>query len=308
VDEFELIRRYFVRDSDARDVCVGIGDDGAVLRPDPDRDLVTVVDTLVENVHFAADMSPFDIGYRAVAVNLSDIAAMGARPRWMTLALTLREARADWLEDFAAGLDSAAAAHGVTLVGGDTTRGECIVVSVQITGDVAAGSAILRSGARVGDTIFVTGTVGDSAAGRELLAAGREQEFLTRRFRHPIARVEFGGKLGGAATAAIDVSDGLYTDLEKLLSASGVGGVIDLECLPISAALRSTFDREAQRRLALSGGDDYELCFTADAANLPDSGELMVTAIGKVRPGAGLECREAGKTVDYTDSGYRHFK
>jgi thiamine-monophosphate kinase len=308
VDEFELIRRYFVRDTDVQDIVVDIGDDGAVLRPDPDCELVTVVDTLVENVHFDADMNPYDIGYRSVAVNLSDIAAMGARPRWMTLALTLCEARADWLEGFSAGLHSGASAYGLRLVGGDTTKGPCIVVSVQITGDVAAGGAILRSGAQVGDTIFVTGTVGDAAAGRKLMADGDEHEFFMHRFLHPVPRVAFGQALCGIATAAIDVSDGLYTDLEKLLRASGVGGVIDLELLPMSEALRSTFDRNAQRRFALSGGDDYELCFTARAKDVPDSGELTVTAIGETRPEPGIECREAGNIFDYSDSGYRHFR
>jgi thiamine-monophosphate kinase len=306
VDEFELIRKYFVRPDGAEGVVVGIGDDGAVLLPDPDRELVTVVDTLVANVHFPEATNAFDIGYRSVAINISDIAAMGARPRWMTLALTLLSADEDWLQGFAEGLRAAAAEHDVALVGGDTTSGDRVVVSVQVIGDVAPGAALLRSGAEVGDTIYVTGTVGDAAAGLELLNAGTPDETLGARFLRPTARVSYGQALVGIASAAIDVSDGLYGDLQKLLSASGVGGVIDLDSLPISEVLRSKFDTNAQREFALSGGDDYELCFTA-SETLPDPDDLRVTAIGSVTEGSGIVCREGGNVVQYDDSGYLHF-
>ncbi len=307
MDEFELIRRYFARMPSAADVVVGIGDDGAVLRPDPGRDLVTVVDTLVERVHFAADIDAGDLGFRAVAVNLSDIAAMGARPRWMTLALTLREARSAWLERFAAGLEAAARPHDLLLVGGDTTQGELVVVSVQITGDVAQGTALTRSGAKPGDRIFVTGTLGDAAAGLELLSRGQRQVDLVHRFLRPSARVAYGQALVGTASAAIDISDGLYTDLDKLLSASGVGGEIDCDKLPVSAALQSRFDADACLEFALSGGDDYELCFTAGADAPPSAGDLAVTEIGICREKPGLDCRRGGKPYACVDRGYRHF-
>jgi thiamine-monophosphate kinase len=308
VDEFELIRRHFMLPGDIPDVITGIGDDGAVVKPELGRDLITVIDTLVEDVHFLSDTNAADIGYRAVAVNLSDIAAMGGRPRWMTLALTLRDASSHWVGQFATGLHAAAAEHGVTLIGGDTTRGSCVVASVQITGDVESGGAILRSGAKSGDTIYVTGTVGDAAAGLELVRECRPDAYLSGRFLRPTARVEYGQMLSGVATAAIDISDGLFADLQKMLVASGLGGVIDLDNLPVSDVLQSTFEKDVVRQIALSGGDDYELCFTANATDLPDPGKLRVTAIGSVTASAGLVCRDAGCVVEYSDSGYLHFQ
>jgi thiamine-monophosphate kinase len=308
VDEFELIRRYFVRANEDDGVITGIGDDGAVLRANANLDLVTVVDTLVEGVHFPADFDAADIAYRAVAVNLSDIAAMGARPRWMTLALTLSKADEAWLDAFATGLFDAASEHDVVLVGGDTTSGEKTVISVQITGEVGRDAAILRSGASPGDTIYLTGTVGDAAGGLELMSAGQSDGYLQNRFRRPSARVNYGCLLSGVASAAIDVSDGLFGDLSKLLAASNVGAELDLCKLPLSAALQANFDSESQRRLALSGGDDYELCFTSASASLPDAGGLRVTAIGQVTSAAALVCRDENGIVEYDDSGYLHFQ
>lgn len=308
VDEFELIQTYFVSADEGSGVVTGIGDDGAVLQPELGREIVTVVDTLVGGTHFPDVTDAGDIGYRAVAVNLSDIAAMGARPRWMTLALTLPNADAGWVGRFAEGMRAAAAPHDVALVGGDTTSGDCLVVSVQITGDVEAGCALHRSGACVDDTIFVTGTFGDAAAGLGLLAAGTPNSYLSSRFLRPVARVEYGQQLVGCATAVIDVSDGLIGDLQKLLSASGVGGVIDLEKVPVSSELQAAFAPDEQRRFALSGGDDYELCFTAAAKNVPAAAGIAVTAIGTITREAGLVCRDHGAVVPYHDSGYRHFR
>ena len=307
VDEFELIQRYFVRDGEARGVTTGIGDDGAVLQPEPGRELITVIDTLVENVHFPADISPADLGYRCVAVNLSDIAAMGGRPLWMTLALTMPASDEDWLSDFAGGLHEAAAEHDVSLVGGDTTRGDAIVVSVQISGDVATGTAVHRSGARCGDTIYVTGTIGDAGAGLALLSAGNSDEYLLHRFLRPTARVAAGQALPGLASAAIDISDGLLGDLKKLLDASDVGGEIQLDALPTSDALKAAFDKKSQRRFALAAGDDYELCFTSSAEVATELGGVPVTAIGTITDGNSLVCRDHGKIVEIADSGYRHF-
>ena len=308
MDEFELIRRYFVRANEDDGVITGIGDDGAVLRANADLDLVTVVDTLVEGVHFPADFAAADIAYRAVAVNLSDIAAMGARPRWMTLALTLSRANEAWLDAFATGLFDAASEHDVVLVGGDMTSGEKSVVSVQITGQVGRYAAILRSRASPGDTIYVTGTVGDAAGALELMSAGQSDGYLQNRFRRPSARVNYGCLLSGVASAAIDVSDGLFGDLSKLLAASNVGAELDLCKLPLSEALQANFDSESQRRLALSGGDDYELCFTSASASLPDAGGLLVTAIGQVTSAGALVCHDENGVVEYADSGYLHFQ
>ncbi|NIL94753.1 MAG: thiamine-phosphate kinase [Woeseiaceae bacterium] len=308
MDEFELIRRYFARDGEGSVVIKGIGDDGAVLRPERGRELVTVIDTLVEGTHFPADTLPADLGYRAVAVNLSDIAAMGARPLWMTLALSMPGKTGEWIGEFARGLFDAADEYDMPLVGGDTTSGESVVVSVQITGDVAAGAAILRSGARPGDTIYVTGTLGDAAAGLSLMASGGDNEFLVKRFLRPHARIGVGLELPGLASACIDISDGLVGDLKKLLDASEVGADLDLDAVPISDAMANAFDVELQRRYATTGGDDYELCFTSSKSIPGELAGVPITAIGVVKGDSGLVCRAGGDIVDIDDSGYRHFQ
>lgn len=307
VDEFDLIRRFFERATDKNGVVVGIGDDGAVITPVPGREQVVVIDTLVEGVHFPKDFNPADVGYRVVAVNLSDIAAMGATPRWMTLALSMPSADEAWLTAFAEGLHYAAYEHGVTLIGGDTTSAPQVVATVQVTGDVETGRALRRSGARAGDDVYVTGTIGDAAAGLDGLLHGRPVLELLSRFARPSARVAFGQQLVGTATAAIDVSDGLHGDLRKLLFASGVGAEIDLACLPLSDAIREHYGPERLLSLALAGGDDYELLFTASAA-LPDPGIVPVTRIGTITESTGLVCRLHDEIVPYDDTGYRHFQ
>ena len=305
VDEFELIRRFFDRGDAAPGIVTGIGDDGAVLDPSPGMEQVQVIDTLVEGVHFPADTDASDIGYRVVAVNLSDIAAMGARPRWMTLALTLPPKDEQWVEDFANGLFAAASEFDVALVGGDTTSGDIVVATVHMTGEVTAGSASLRSGARVGDTIFVSGTCGDAAAGLELSQRDMSDAFLAQRFLRPRPRVELGAQLVARASAVIDVSDGLVGDLRKLLEASGVGGEIHVDRVPLSTALTEHFDSDEALQFALTGGDDYELCFTA--ADDDVAGIDGIAAIGTVVAGADLVCLRNGEIVEYDDSGYRHF-
>lgn len=305
MDEFDLIRRFFSRDAESADTLVGVGDDGAVLEPTPGTRQVQVIDTLVEGVHFPANVNARDIGFRAVAVNLSDIAAMGATPRWMTLALTLWDKDEAWVQSFAAGLFEAAAEHGVALIGGDTTQGDSVVITVHVTGELEEGAEVLRSGARVGDTIFVSGTVGDAAAGLELLKEGIVDDDLARRFLRPTARVALGRQLSGRAHAAIDVSDGLVGDLRKLLDASGLGAELDIESVPLSNALLARFDIDSAIRFALTGGDDYELCFTAPADAVTGIGGI--TAIGKVSEVPGLVCRNKGEIVEVDDSGYRHF-
>lgn len=304
MDEFGIIRRYFTRATATRGIVAGIGDDGAVLEPTPGLQQVQVIDTLVEGVHFPSNMPAADLGYRAVAVNLSDIAAMGAIPRWMTLALTLWDKDENWVEDFAAGLFEAADEHDVALVGGDTTQGDAVVTSVHITGEVEPGRALLRSGARVGDTVYVSGTLGDAAAGLALCEQLGPQDELVRRFLRPAARVNLGRRLAGRASAAIDVSDGLVGDLRKMLDASGVGAEIDADKLPLSQPLRERYGDKAIE-LALTGGDDYELCFTADPEAVADIDGI--TAIGGIVAGGDLVCRQDGSIVEVDDSGYRHF-
>lgn len=308
MDEFELIQRYFERANSSAGVIVGIGDDGAVLSPTPNKELVTVIDTLVEEVHFPGNTNAGDVGYRAVAVNLSDIAAMGATPRWMTLALSMPASDSSWLAAFSGGLFDAASEYGVALVGGDTTFARQTVVTVALSGEIERGRAILRSGAKPGDTIFVTGTIGDAAAALETSGDQEVDEFILQRYLRPSARVQYGQALVGSASAAIDISDGLLADLGKLLTASHVGGEIDLGCLPISAPVQSRYSESQQRGLALSGGDDYELCFTAAPNTLPDSDGLQVTAIGVVTQTPGLTAKLGGENVPYADPGYRHFQ
>jgi thiamine-monophosphate kinase len=268
-DEFGLIRKYFRRDahSDGDGVLLGIGDDAAVIAVDG-RAAVTT-DTLVAGVHFLDSMPPDALGHRALAVNLSDLAAMGASPRWCTLALTLPRADEEWLAAFARGLFALADRHAVALIGGDLTRGP-LSVTIQLIGTVGE-HWLARGGAHPGDDIWVTGTLGDSAAGLAIVkesASGRSAAHaaLAERFHRPTPRVREGLALVGLASAAIDVSDGLLADLGHICSASGCAAMIDVEHLPRSAELLSVFPPRTAETFALSGGDDYELCFTAPSA------------------------------------------
>lgn len=318
VDEFELIRRYFRRHSADTSVVLGIGDDGAVVSPTRGRELCIVVDTLVAGVHYPEAYPADDTGWRAVVVNASDLAAMGAEPRWMTLALTLPGIDEAWLTGFAEGLFDAAREYGLTLIGGDTTRGDQTVVSVQLIGEVEADRVLTRGGAGAGEGIYVTGTPGDAAGGLALLRDARtsplgDTGYLVRRFARPQARTRFGLAVAGVATAAIDLSDGLAGDLVKLLAASGVGATVELERLPLSRELRRVHGDERALELALDGGDDYELCFTAkpdDEEVILEAAarhELAVTRIGETTAGSGLTCLQDGRAVPYGYSGYSHF-
>ena len=314
MDEFEIIRRFFARSPEDPDVIVGVGDDGAILRPTPGRDLVSVVDTMIAGVHFPESLSPSDIGFRVVAVNVSDIAAMGGEPRWMTMALTLVDADPAWLDEFAKGVFDAGEAYGAALVGGDITHGSELVVSVQVNGEVEPGRALTRSGAQPGDGIYVTGTIGDAAAGLSILQsgapAGAGTEYLVGRFARPEARVAVGRGIARFAHAAIDLSDGLYTDIEKLLAASQVSGTIELADLPLSGELEQLMAIEDARRFALAGGDDYELCFTGPAYHFDELDAVegtRITRIGSVGDGDGVGCTLDGEPFEYQDPGYRHF-
>jgi thiamine-monophosphate kinase len=311
--EFDIIARYFERAVADDDVLVGIGDDAAVLRTQ--GAIAVAVDTLVEGRHFPPGLPPEAIGYRALAVNLSDMAAMAARPRWITLALTLPDADAAWLDGFASGLFGLAERHGVSLVGGDLTRGP-LTVSVQIIGTVEPAAMLTRGGGHVGDDVYVTGTLGDSAAGLMLIdergSAGAPAA-LHERFLWPEPRVLAGLALGPVASAAIDVSDGLLADLGHLCRASACGASIDVERLPLSAELLSVFPPDNAERFALAGGDDYELCFTAAPAQaqtvesaLAEAG-VTVHRIGRLVAGSGVECRRDGETFELAATGYRHF-
>ena len=316
--EFELIERVFrPLDGERDDVALGIGDDAAVLQLPPGHELVACVDTLVAGVHFPVDCSPFDIGWRAGATNLSDLAAMGAEPRWATLALTLPQADPDWLSAFADGLATVLRPWQVALVGGDTTRGP-LTISLQVLGSLPAGQALTRGGARVGDLVYVSGTLGDAAAGLQVLAESAPADspvaFLHQRFLHPTPRLALGLALRGMASSCIDVSDGLLADAGHLANASGVQICLRAAALPRSAGLQARFDPDTALRLAATGGDDYELCFTLPRAQqtrlAPLARELdcPLTCIGVVREGKGLKLLdEAGAVLAFERSGYRHF-
>ncbi len=319
--EFELIDRYF-RALGARrpDVEVGVGDDAAVLVTRHGARLVAAIDTLVEGVHFPAGSPARSIGHRALAVNLSDLAAMGAQPAWALLALTLPASDAAWLEAFAAGFGSLARTHQVALVGGDTTRGP-LSVTVQVLGFAAPDRSLLRSGGRCGDAVFVTGSPGDAAWGLALeqgraFATDRDAaaaEALRERFLYPTPRVAWGEALVGWASAALDISDGLLGDLGRLARASGCGAQIEVERLPLSSALVSVAGREAAERAALTGGDDYELLFSVPEARLVAFSEharaagLQCRAIGRLTDGESVEVRRAGVVMQFSHSGFEHF-
>ncbi|MBS0365304.1 MAG: thiamine-phosphate kinase [Proteobacteria bacterium] len=317
VDEFGLIDRYF-RDAGAQraDVLTGIGDDAAVLAAPP-GELVVATDTLVSGVHFPEGSPAQSIGHRALAVNLSDLAAMGATPDWALLALTLPAADEQWLEGFAAGLSALAREHGVALVGGDTTRGP-LCVTVQVLGHVPAGTALLRSGAAAGDLLFVSGTPGDAAAGLAIEqgacnASGAQRDYLRQRFLKPTPRLSLGARLRGLASACMDVSDGLLGDAAKLAAASGVAVEIDYDSLPLSPALRAVCGDSRARELALAGGDDYELCFSVAPPRLPQllarlpPRQWHYTQIGRLTAGGGSRVLRGGTVMQFSHPGYRHF-
>lgn len=323
--EFELIERYFRRPAEAQrvrrtDVPLGIGDDAAVLDVPAGRQLVAALDALVEGRHFPPGCEPRSIGHRALAVNLSDLAAMGATPAWCLLSLTLPAADEVFLAGFASGLLDLAEAHGVALVGGDTTGGPLVAV-VQALGTVPAGAALTRGGARAGDLVYVSGTPGDAAAGLRLLldpvtgAAldDSQRRHLLDRFLYPSPRIALGQALTGLATACIDVSDGLAADAGRLAAASGCAVQLDMERLPLSPALRSFAGEATARRLALTGGEDYELCFTIPperaallAARL-DNVKCTATRIGTLVVGSGVTVREQGRPVTVDLAGFDHF-
>ncbi|MCF7222079.1 thiamine-phosphate kinase [Marilutibacter chinensis] len=312
--EFELIDRIRARAAVRDDVILGIGDDAALLQVPPGRHLVVAMDTLNTGVHFPRDTAAADIGWKALAVNLSDLAAMGAEPAWCTLSLSLPESDEDWVDGFLDGFLALAAGHRVALVGGDTTRGP-LSVCVTVHGFVEPGRALRRDAARVGDAVWISGTLGDAAAALALLdAAAPVPPPLRERLDRPQPRVGLGRSLAGIAHACIDVSDGLLADLDHVCAASGVGMRIALDALPASEALREACDATARAAFQAVGGDDYELAFSApadaDAAVLAAASAAGVAAsrIGEVVTGERVRVFDAGGTEwQPPRRGYAHF-
>jgi thiamine-monophosphate kinase len=315
--EFDLIARYFKRP--VQRAALGVGDDCALLRPTPGMQLAVSSDMLVEGRHFLSTVDPRKLGHKALAVNLSDLAACGAKPLAFTLALALPSADAAWLAPFAEGLLALADAHGCELVGGDTTRGP-LNICITVFGEVPAGQALLRSGAKVGDDIYVSGTVGDARLALEVfrghLAVPQDVFALARaRMEQPTPRVALGQALQGVATAAVDVSDGLLGDLGHVLAASGVGARIETQAALALMACPPGALSEAQRLdFALAGGDDYELVFTAPASargrveGASIRAETLVTRIGQIEAEHGLRLVDAqGQVSEGRYASFDHF-
>ena len=326
-DEFDIIQRYFNASALAFSVPelrLGIGDDCALLEMPPHSRLAMSMDLLQEGVHFPPDADPFLLGKRTLLVNLSDLAAMGARPVCFTLGLSLPSCNEQWLQRFSEGLAQVAQAHHCALVGGDLTASNpqmpSISICVQVHGELPKDEALCRNGAGVGDKIYVTGTLGDAAAGLAVLQ-NRSPESLSdaakatllRAFYEPESRIEAGQMLRAFATSCIDVSDGLASDLLHILKASGVGARIDVSTVPMSAAFCQAIEKEQRVDLALGGGDDYELCFTVpselEAAMLQAAAQknIAVTCIGDIRQGSDVSWTNAGQDAALNVRGYNHF-
>lgn len=320
LSEFDLIKRYFQRDrAPGPNTVLGVGDDCALLSPTPGKLLAISSDMLVEDRHFFAGADPFLLAHKCLAVNLSDLAAMGARPLGFTLALSLPAADPDWLDAFSRGLFALADAHGCELLGGDTTKGP-LNVCITIFGELAPGEALRRDAARAGDDIWISGTLGDA---RLWLAARRSEVALdaadyaatAERMHAPTPRVALGRLLaeGNLAHAALDVSDGLVGDLQHILAASRVGAVLDVDALPAGPVLARQ-PRALRRRFAAAGGDDYELCFTAPVEKrtaILAAGAACATAVtraGTITGEAGLRLVDGnGAPLDLQLAGWDHF-
>jgi len=314
MSEFDLIQRYFTRASP--NAVLGVGDDAALLKVGDGMELAVSTDMLVSGIHFFPDADPMLLGHKTLAVNLSDLAAMGATPRWATLALSLPEVKESWLEKFSHGFFSLAQQFDVELVGGDTTRGP-LNLCVNIMGEVPTGKALRRDGAKVADDIWVSGTVGEAAlALAHLQNTIKLQDDIfaafALRLHKPQPRVALGRALSGIASSAIDVSDGLLADLGHILECSKVGAEIDYSAIP--HAHIEGLDESLVQRSALAGGDDYELCFTAPTANratiqnISASLALPLTIIGKITKETGCNVLNAdGSLMQIRDKGYDHF-
>lgn len=318
--EADLIERY-LRGAGAEraDVILGIGDDAALLRAPAHQELVVTTDALIEGAHFLPGAPAHSLGHRALAVNLSDLAAMGAEPAWALASLVLPEADEAWLRDFAAGFGALARSCGVALVGGNLSRGP-LSITIQLTGFVPPGTALRRGGGGPGDWLFVSGTLGDARAGRLLgmaepdarVLVPAQRQTLLRRFEYPSARIALGQALRGVASACMDLSDGLLADLPRLAAASGCAADLRVADLPLSAPLRALCGAQAWRQ-ALQGGEDYELLFSVPAVRAPAISalaaklELPLSACGQLRSGSGVALLGDSGVIQFSASSFDHF-
>ena len=319
MSEFDLIKRYFLRKSLQNDVILSVGDDCAITSIPTGYQLAITTDTLVEGTHFLPSISPADLAYKSVAVNLSDLAAMGATPAWMSLALTLPEIKEEWLAEFSQSLFAILDRYGVSLIGGDTTKGS-LSITLTAQGFLPENQGLFRHQAKVGDWIFVSGCLGDSAAGLDLLLQNRKIEnesdrYFIQRHLHPTPRVELGLALRSFSCCALDISDGLLADLEHILERSQVGAETYLENLPLSHHVCTQYEQTQAEKFALTGGEDYELCFTVSEEKREEMEQVLrsqgikVTRIGQILPAtSGLNLLKNGKKMALpTHIGFDHF-
>lgn len=318
MSEFDLINQFFKTAAVKReDVILGIGDDCALLSPPPGKILAVSTDTLVSGVHFPITTSAEDIGYKSLAVNLSDLAAMGAKPAWVSLAITLPEADQQWLKNFMQGFNELAEKFQLSLVGGDTTRGP-LSITVSITGFIDNPHTMLRSNARPGDMVCVTGNIGDAAEGLTAVLNNFDindaYQYCIKRLNRPDPRIEVGQLLSRHHVAAIDLSDGLLADLNHICQSSNVGAVIDLNKLPISKSLLDISNHQPDWGKILTSGDDYELCFACSDAVMDTikdallSVDMQITHIGHITDSNIIECHlEDGSVFNTDKSGFNHF-
>ena len=318
--EFNIIEHFFKAKSIQRkDVVIGIGDDGAVTHIPKGQALVTTTDTLISGVHCLPDTSPHAIAQKAVAVNLSDLAAMGAEPAWISLSLSLPEVDEKWLEDFSNGLQEHAEYYSVQLIGGDTVKGP-LVITITAQGFVPFEQALTRSNAKPGDSVYVTGTLGDAGLGLDIaqkkciVTDQLNQDFLLNRLNYPTPRLLVGTSLRRIASACIDISDGLVSDIKHILNASKCGATIHVDKLPMSQALKESVSSSQGIGYALSAGDDYELLFTVSEEQKGHlettlaNANVHATYIGQLNGFVGkLELRQADKPYEYSAKGYQHF-
>ncbi len=312
--EFELIRKFFTHPTRRFDVSLGVGDDCALLRPEAGKCVAMTVDTLVEGVHFLAGTDPEGLGHKSLAVSLSDLAAMGAKPAWVSLALTMPQSDEVWLAAFAHGFLGLAERYGVELVGGDTTRGP-LSITVQAMGLVGERDALRRSGAKAGDGIYLTGDLGLAGLGLEIVlgrTAVHAPEAVAK-LERPEPRVQAGLALAGLANACIDVSDGLAADLGHMLSASDLGATLDWTALPLPSAIRRHLDAGGDEWMPLRAGDDYELCFTVAAEREDELARRMAdfgcscVRIGQIDWESGLRMKKGRRVFPLEAGGYQHF-
>ncbi len=317
MSEFDLIQRHFTRATPS--AALGVGDDAALLRVNIGMELAVSTDMLVSGTHFFADADPFLLGHKTLAVNLSDMAAMGAQPRWALLSLSLPEVNETWLQQFSDGFFALAQRYGVELVGGDTTRGS-LNLCVTIMGEAPQGAALQRSGAQVGDDVWVSGRLGDAALALAHLQghirlSAPEYAACAPALHQPQPRIALGLALRGVAHSAIDISDGLLADLGHILECSQVGAQLDFAALPVSATVSRYLGQPPGKQCALSGGDDYELCFTvpsarhAEVLRIGAQLDLPLTRIGKIVAGRICIVHDAsGNPINVETGGYDHFR